>query len=731
MTLAILPVLCVLADGPQVAPGVPANAAGLSEDELARRREALATWTNEPVALEGHVFLFHLDRRDGSFFFQDRRTQVKWFSSWGRRGFASVRVRSSSGEARWLCIDRVDSLTSEEKWIRFRGASSAGEAPHIRFAVEALGGSAGVAISCEVADEDRARVDAVRLLDGAFWIADADKGGAALPAGMGEWHAADDPGPLRRRLEGLGPAAPAGAESFALACLPLLKLENPILLGWNDPSAAIEVVRRDVPGESFPGRAGLFVTLEFAAPKGRLEIRTLGKEQGGVVDAARAHRESLGQAIYSSTLRTKTGQRPELRALLGAALFRVEVGANRTFADVATLAERFKNTLEIGDAAFILAGWGPAAPSAGGAGSTRGAGVLPAPAEAGGNEGLKACAKGIRDLGYIFGLEVDAARLRAAGEPATATLFWREALEAARREENLPALLDLCAPQLVVVREPASWPAGARPAEAMETRADFYRHVRDTFGLAGANPGSGADIEHAAILEGLLSSVLRNPTAPEAWPLFTAAFGHCVRITCDPRDAVRPDQPEAILAHLLAGEAPMYVLAGGAPLPAAGDPRLCLAREDGWAAGKGLSPHEIFIKNTYEVLSDVSKQARRDSLFFHRKLNAAGTARESYFGVDLRVVVNFGPGNYEDEEEGFVLPPMGFFVRYPFFRAFHALRMNDVEYERPACFVMRSLEGKMILRAEAVKIIHLFGPDTVQFGGKAFKVEREAVVKFW
>ena len=43
---------------------------------------------------------------------------------------------------------------------------------------------------------------------------------------------------------------------------------------------------------------------------------------------------------------------------------------------------------------------------------------------------------------------------------------------------------------------------------------------------------------------------------------------------------------------------------------------------------------------------------------------------------------------------------------------------------------MYSLEGKMILRAEEVKVFHFFGPDRVQFGGKSFNIPRDAVVKF-
>jgi hypothetical protein len=157
----------------------------------------------------------------------------------------------------------------------------------------------------------------------------------------------------------------------------------------------------------------------------------------------------------------------------------------------------------------------------------------------------------------------------------------------------------------------------------------------------------------------------------------------------------------------------------------------CFAQDDGWAAGKKLSVQEAFFKNTYEVLSYVARQRFRTPLASHRSLTPDGSVRETYFGVDMRIIVNFGPDNYENEEEEFVLPPFGFIVRHPFLYAFHALRANGLNYDRPAFFIVRSLEGKLYLRAEKVRIYHGFGPDTIRLGGKSFTVPRETVLKIW
>ncbi len=69
---------------------VAAAELGLSEEELATRREALEQWTFEPVALEETDYTLHMDRRNARFVLRDLRTGAKWYSSWGRKGFASM-----------------------------------------------------------------------------------------------------------------------------------------------------------------------------------------------------------------------------------------------------------------------------------------------------------------------------------------------------------------------------------------------------------------------------------------------------------------------------------------------------------------------------------------------------------------------------------------------------------------------------------------------------------------
>ena len=157
----------------------------------------------------------------------------------------------------------------------------------------------------------------------------------------------------------------------------------------------------------------------------------------------------------------------------------------------------------------------------------------------------------------------------------------------------------------------------------------------------------------------------------------------------------------------------------------------CFAQEDGWARGRGLTPEAIFLKNTYLASSVLSRWQKRLPMFSHKRLTADGAVRAASFGLDMVITVNLGTENYEDEENGFVLPPYGFLLRDPFFLAFHALRVNGVEYDRPAFFVVQSLEGKMYLRAERVHIYHGFGPANLRLGGRDFTVETEEVTRVY
>ncbi len=707
-TTFILPVLLLFARS-LAAQATPQEPSPLPEAELDARRKALAGRIFEPAVLEASSFRLHFERMSSSFLVEDRRTGIGWHSNLARKGFASVFLR---GAVAPLPVDRVDGLRIEEKEIRFRARSSGGELPEILFVLRVLDPLVGLEISYEASGPASERIERVRLLDAALWVADADEGGVLLPRGFGEWRAASDvlPGRWRFRRDdgpwlGEAPGGKAAAGSPERALLSALGLVRgtaasetaatvastaALLLLWEAPGSELEVTSGPADAAGFPGRGGFFPSVEIPGPRGAVKLFPLGK--GDAIDICHSHRQLMDRARGILSLRRKTEAREELRGLLGAAVV-CPVIAERSLGEVSALLTRWKETLEIDQLLVILDGAG-----------------------AGGDAALADFSARVKKLGYLFGLKAESS----------------EGII-----ESLPRLKERFAPDLLLVpAAPNLMPGGlAGPAQAIGEK------IRAELGIAGTDGAGETWASGFGYLEGILSGPVLRPIGAPALPLFAFGFGHTARMTVRPEDAVGPDQPEKILRHLLFGEVPLYALppAGGsaegdtAPSDTApSDPRWCLARGDGgWAEGQGLTARERFLKNTFEVLTHVARTRFRAPLLFHRYLSDDRTVEEVHYGPDLRIIVNFGDREYTSDEADFKLPRWGFWVQEPMFHAFHATRAHGVDYATPALFTVRSLEGKMFLRAEAVRIYHGFGPAKIALGGKDFEVKREATVKIW
>ena len=762
--------------GPTQASAPPASALGeaeLGEKELGARREALKTRIFEPLILEARSFRLSFERTTSAFVIDDRQTGIGWHSSLLRKGFAALVLRDGG---RILPVDQTADLRFDAKEIRFRGRSTRGDLPEVRFRLRILEPLVGLEFSFEIPKDGAALVDRVLLLDGGPWVADADGGGAVIPRGLGEWISAAGPEVLRRRLRRLdGPWSPGDTtspEPATLGALGLVRGGAPattaaLLIAWTDPAAELEVRRGPSAAPGLPGRQELDFTLGFGGPTGAVRLYPLGK--GDQIEMSHSHRQLVIRDNASPNLRTKIADREDLQSILGAAIFRPRIsgpgpgGKPRIllpFDDLAQAAEHWQKVLMIDQALVILDGW--SAREAGEAG-----GPFQAAAAAGGQKALADLGRKLKDLGFLFGLRVDTA----------------EGLE-----EALPALASGPAPQLLVVpsesllalkpraaegSRPAAPPAPAAPAAPTApsapakpaitapegdpgpppdpiaasvlppAAADLLGKIRAAVGLAGTDGAGEAWIAPCAYVESLLSDKVLQPGGERIFPLFSFSYGHSVRMAVRPVDAVGPDQPARFLACLAAGEVPVYALearaaaapaaSGGSPAaPDPRDPRWCLARSDGgWAEGKGLTPWECFLKNTFEAVSHMERLRYRSPLLFRRFLDGAATVEETWFGEDLRIVVNFGPKDYTDEEGQFTLPPSGFWIQHPNFHAFHATKAHGIEYETPALFTVRSLEGKMYLRAESVRIYHGFGPAKIQLGGRTFEIAREGIVKIW
>jgi len=674
----------------------------LPEAELEARRKALAGRIFEPAVLEASSFRLSFERASSSILIEDRRTGIGWHSSLARKGFASILLR---GAAASLPVDRVDGLRIDEKEIRFRGRSSLGELPEILFHLRVLDPLVGLEISYEVSGPASDRIDRVRLLDGTPWIADADEGGVLLPRGFGEWLAASDApagrwrfrrddGPWLGEASG-GKAAAGSAERALVSALGLVRGTTAsetaataastaaLLVLWETPGSELEIARTPSDAAGFPGRGGFFPSVEIAGPRGVVKLFPLGK--GDAIDICHSYRQLMDRGRGILSLRRKTEAREELRGLIGAAVLR-PVLRERNLESLAALLARWREKLEIDQLLVSLDG-------------------------AGGDAALADFSARVHKLGYLFGLRAESP----------------EGII-----ETLPRLKEKFAPDLLLVpAAPSLMPGGlAGPTQAIGEK------IQTELGIAGTDGAGETWTSGFGYLEGILSGPVLRPIGAPALPLFAFGFGHTARMTVRPEDAVEPDQPEKVLRHLLFGEVPLYALppAGGSREneAAPGDSRWCLARGDGgWSEGQGLTVRERFVKNTFEVLTHVARTRFRAPLLFHRYLTDDRTVEEVHYGPDLRIIVNFGDRDYSSDEADFKLPRWGFWVQEPMFHAFHATRAHGVDYATPALFTVRSLEGKMFLRAEAVRIYHGFGPAKIALGGKDFDVKREATVKIW
>ena len=688
---------------------------GISAEELARRVELLADWVYEPVALRGDAFTVFFDRTDSSFYLEDQRTRVRWYSSWGRRGFASLLMSDeeepdAADKSHWVLLDRVEQLAVTDKRVRFQALSGSADGTRLDLTLELLGTGGGLSVRYEVPTDLAKRVRGVRLLENAFWIGDAETeasqaiAGAVVPESGGEWlPVAGASQTLHFGVAGGWGGVAKDDFPLTLPFLALAKAENVLHVSWGSRQPVIHAVRDQVAGDFFPGRTGLFFSVDFVgASAGELRIVSLGREEFGFVGAARAQRESTARDAHAS-LRFKSSKRKELRTFPSAPLLRASVATGKERRVVADLVARLRGALELDRAVVVLSDWEKALTAD----------------SADGDVALPDLVARIKAADYLLGLDV---RLDAPSGDGF--------------EDGIETLPDLKVE--AALHEYAADVVLLEPTRATTVPPSLCQALSDELGLVGlvgphVRTGLGAHaskvLSSVSYLEGFLDSAAWTRPGRLAWPLFSATFGQSVRIGVQQEDALRPGDLKGFLAHLLLGEAASYDVSALVAPAGAQDGDVPFAADEGWTAGRGLSAAERFLKNTVEVTSHLSSWRYRMPLLFHRALTPDGSVRETFYGPDLRVLVNFGPTDFEEDD--LVLPPGGFLVKYPFFLAFYAKRMHGMDYERPAFFTVRSLEGKMYLRAKRVRLYHGFGPNKVRLGGKTFEVDRESVVKIW
>jgi hypothetical protein len=305
----------------------------------------------------------------------------------------------------------------------------------------------------------------VRLLSKALPLSPGDNNYYAAPYRMG----------IQLRAEGDKPFSRRFRDSCSMAMFGAVKEGSALLVTWTDPYTEVQADYNLLP---FPQ-----LKMGLAMRESAQSVRLLPLGRGGYVEIAKTYRAVARERGLLKTLAEKMRENPRVAELFGAADFKPfaymrlapntpwhkqdQWGAqlNFTFEECADLAEHFKHDLGIDRAMLVLNGW------INGGYDNRHPDILPAAPEIGGNDGLAACSRRVKALGWLFGLHdnyQDMYRdapswneefiiknsdgsLRKGGVWAGGPCWLicsRKSVELASRPQNIPQVKELFAPTL-------------------------------------------------------------------------------------------------------------------------------------------------------------------------------------------------------------------------------------------------------------------------------------------
>jgi len=504
------------------------------------------------VSLETPAFRLQVSPEDGRYEITDLAGGVKWTSSQYRPRFGAVTL-NDGGKKQTCDLGRCEIKQTDKALELAFTPVPAQPANWLRVRLSARADGKTLEFSYEAAPP--LHVENIRLLDDAFAVTSAERGTFALPVREGLLIPSDSGLAFTHSFDTYN------YEGCHMAMCGAMKSGAAVLFSWDDPYTAAEV-RSALPeiGPRIPvwsidapagGAAGsylqqggqmLSLSLVLRKAAKSFAVSFLGK--GDYVTIAKAYRPLAKEKGWLVTWDEKLKGHPDRAKLFGAANVKLWSALNRkmnedsskelshnvnwTFDEAAQVAAHLKNDLRLDRVHFILGGW-----------IKRGydnqhPDILPAAPECGGDEGLAACAKRVKSLGYIFDLhdnyqdiyrdspswnedfimKTPDGKLAKGGHWAGGVAWLtcsQQALELARRPQNLAAVRKLTDADAYFID--TTYAAGLcecfDPKHPLTRLDDMHwkqalsDYAREVFGIFGSECGREWAIPHADYFEGL------------------------------------------------------------------------------------------------------------------------------------------------------------------------------------------------------------------------------------
>ncbi len=723
---------------------------------------------SDAVKLQSETVSLSVSKLTGAWTLLDKRTDVIWKSNPQR--FGKITLKREESQTLPLIPDYVK---CEGNAVSM--AFHPGDGVALMATMTLLDDDETIEISCSGHSEADTKIEGVKLLDDALSITAEDSGYLLVPVRLGLLIPSDSGVEFTHRF---GTYDYEGCHAEMLGAV---KRGSALLLTWHEPYITAEV-KSVLDDEGQELTASLFLRKTANSFK----LRPLGT--GDINTIAEAYRDIARRKGYLVTWDEKLKTRPQAAKLFGAINFKlwttlarqidedlneVSVNVNWTFDEAKKIAEHLKNDLKLDRVLFILGGWLHKGYDC------QHPDILPAAPECGGDEGLADCVRRVQELGYVFSLhdnyqdmyrdapswDEDYIMKQPDGSLRKGGLWLggrayltcsKKAVELAQRPQNLPAVKKLFSPDIYFID--TTYAAGLCECfdenhpltkwDDMHWKSEISDYARDVFGLFGSECGREWAVPHCDWFEGLtgVSGRYYHNLDPAKFggtvvPLFEMVY----------RDGIAmhgkygynfAEAAEYVLHHVSIGRTLHYHSIGHhlywqdapteeLPFPGEGLDKACFARaHNGWAEGFCLT--DRFVKNTSEILSplnEITSQTRLTRIDF---LTPDRRVRCTQFGGDVTVTVNGSESNFTVSSKiggKVALPPFGFLVESPTFIALHALTWGAVEYDTPALFTLRSLDGKPLAKSEQVRAFHGFGDVRLSLNGKTYEIPKESVLK--